>query len=529
MPTIRYLLDRYGQPPRELALDWAWQIRNRLESHGSSQKDCLLAVQSWTELEVAEDGQLACAELDVATATLALEDLRQWAVGDTALLLHSTAHEEVSESVDSPLGSPSDSLPNASYLLDATSRPAPRSARPGRQRRPFPTRIWWPVGLATGLLVCSLPVVFWPGTQPHASSSSSISADATATTESSPQLESIASTDASLGDSLIALVEPLEPATPKNQVDAGPLVDDQRSHDVAGSSLNPTSIAALDVALSLGSNESGASRSQLASQAAPDQSSAEPATSELPTAETKTGANDNVSAAESLTEVRQAFQQAEQEESIVPANRRRGQLQDMHGDPWILSRDTMRYRVTLAPELNVSARESQWTLALEPIAGLAVEPQKPVTIGPRGLIVWRIYEAESKSPRACLFVRAFHRGRDGQLEMVFCGGAEDMPGMSVPLAVRWLEPLTVRVQSQAIELRSALAQLSTTTILRDQVPAVMQRKQAMTAQMFTSARLGAIMPEIHRLAQLVDGQVTMHAALRSKPGEPAMATWGQIP
>ncbi len=97
------------------------------------------------------------------------------------------------------------------------------------------------------------------------------------------------------------------------------------------------------------------------------------------------------------------------------------------------------------------ARDAHWSLALEPITGLAVQPERPVTIQPRGLSVWRIYEADAKPPRSCLFVRAVHRGRDGQLELYFCGGAEDMPGMSVPLAAKWIEPLTVRVQSQALD------------------------------------------------------------------------------
>ncbi len=234
-----------------------------------------------------------------------------------------------------------------------------------------------------------------------------------------------------------------------------------------------------------------------------------------------TAASDDV-----LREVKQSAERAESEELVVPANRRQGKVQDTHGDPWILSRDTMRYRVKLAPQLTVKARESFWTLALEPIEGLVVEPRKAVTVAPKGFAVWRIYEADAKPPRTLLFVRALHRGRDGQLELVFCGGAEDMPGLSVPLATRWIEPLTIRIQSQAIELRGALARLSTTVITPDQVPAVLQRKQAMTAQMFTSARLGAIMPEVNRLAHLVDGEVTMHAMLKAKADEPAIASWG---
>jgi hypothetical protein len=240
------------------------------------------------------------------------------------------------------------------------------------------------------------------------------------------------------------------------------------------------------------------------------------------------GSNEPVAAETALADVRQAWAQAQAEDKVVEPNRQRDTVQDTHGNPWVLSRDTMRYRVTLSPKLDVNARQSQWTLALEPIDGLVVEPLRPVTLTAQGIATWRIYEADAKSPRALLIVRALHHGREGKLELAFCGGAEDMPGVAVPLAERWLLPLTVRVQTGALQLRGALDKLSTTVILRDQVPAAIQHKQALTAQMLQAARLGAVLPEINRLAQLVDGQVTMHAALRSKPDEPPVATWGTI-
>ena len=229
-----------------------------------------------------------------------------------------------------------------------------------------------------------------------------------------------------------------------------------------------------------------------------------------------------------MRDVEQTFKNVETSESIREVNRGRDVPRDWHGEPWILSRDTMRYRLTPSAKWDLTARQSQWTLALEPIEGLAVEPQKSVTLSAQGIAIWRIYEADAKPPRACLFVRASHRGRDGKLELVFCGGAEDAPGLSVPLGQRWLAPLTVRVQSQAQELQAALLRLSTTVITPDQIPAAMQRKQAMTLAMHQSSRLGAVLPQINRLAELVDGQITMHATLKSKPDEPPIATWGRV-
>ncbi len=85
MPTIRTLLDRYGQPPPEVACDWAWQIRDCLDNRAAATDEpthtCLLEERAWTDLEVSETGELVCGQLDSRTAQAALADLRQWSGG----------------------------------------------------------------------------------------------------------------------------------------------------------------------------------------------------------------------------------------------------------------------------------------------------------------------------------------------------------------------------------------------------------------------------------------------------------------
>ncbi len=111
----------------------------------------------------------------------------------------------------------------------------------------------------------------------------------------------------------------------------------------------------------------------------------------------------------------------------------------------------------VACELNVDDGKAQWVLALEPVAGLSVEPERAVPLNAQGLALWRIFDPDSKSPRAALIVQAMHRGKDGTLDLLFCGSAEDFPGVTIPLAQRVLSPLTVRTQAQALQLRGGLA------------------------------------------------------------------------
>lgn len=526
MPTIRYLLDRYGQPPADVALDWAWQIRQRLATHHHGGDNCLLELEQWTQLEVAEDGQLQCEELRAEVALAALDDLRYWA-GDTCgsgettqadttnianQLVSTTEAEQLSGLVQSP-------------QTIQTSRCTARSRAGSRLSVTVKTKCI----AAAGVLLCASLLLIANFRSPRSAPTERPLATASSS-QNAPPVELEPSPDpAQLDTSSLLNAQP--------EVDRQPFQDvpsDSGAKAVLGqlsldASLSSDSSLGLSPSLPLASrpDEVSDASANMTSQPSPaHQAAAKPV--DTSTMDTAASVSESDKPSDAMREVQQTLQKAEATESIAVANRGRGAMFDAPGEPWVLLRDTMRYRVTLSPKLNVS-RMSQWTLALEPVAGLAVEPQRPVTIAAQGVALWRIYETDAKSPRACLLVRALHHGRDGTLELAFYGGAEDLPSTTVPLAQRWLAPLTVRVQSQALELRGALAQLSTTVITRDQVPAVMQRKQAMMLQMLSSARLGAVLPEINRLVELVDGQVTMHAELRSKPDEPAIATWGRLP
>ena len=500
MPTIRQLLDRYGQPPADVALDWAWQIRQRVASHQASGDHCLLELDQWTQLEVTEDGQLVSDQLQAEVAQSALADLRQWA--GRALPGDST---ETAAAMEQPERTSQSVQTDALALSDQTTQTISHRARPHRSQ-PWLRKRKWIALTAAFLCASALLIALWPSSQAtkgglSLATNSEASDSQVAESESGPMVDQL--------DTLSVLEQTTHP-----NLDQGMATDGL--NDLGTQS----SLGQISLESSLGST----SPTTKTGDASIDVATAHAGSMSSPASQTP--AAEPASSSDAMREVQQAVKQAEATESIAVANRTRGEFQDTRGEPWVLLRDTLRYRVTVSPKLNIS-RQSQWTLALEPITGLVVEPQRPVTIGAQGVALWRIYEAEAKSPRACLVVRALHHGRDGTLELVFCGGAEDMPGTTVPLAQRWLGPLTVRVQNQALELQGALAQLSTTVITRDQVPAVMQRKQAMIAQMLASARMGAVLPEINRLVELADGQVTMHGELRSKHDQPAIATWGR--
>ncbi len=506
MPTIRTLLDRYGQPPPEVACDWAWQIRDCLDNRAAATDEpthtCLLEERAWTDLEVSETGELVCGQLDSRTAQAALADLRQWSGG----------------SYDCPTAAGDLTRP-AGDSVDA--KPIGQVIRGRRQSTSWLGARWPVVWGGLGLTGVCLVLCLW--------FADNAATDGANLASGFPIANDAARNDAAINDALNG--KPLSGAAPDSEpslesvvLEALPTIEPP-----AAAALDPSDQATPSTGHALGNltPQPGlvAPASPIAT-VAPSTSATEAAQPEARASAAAGAAHDNA-----LDDVKQTLKQAEAE-AVVPANRSRDSgriVQDTHGDPWVLTRDTMRYRVNLSPKLQFNDRESQWTLALEPVEGLMVEPRRPVTLSPRGLAIWRIYDPDAKPPRALLMIRAVHHGRDGQLELVFCGGAEDMPGMSVPLAQRWLAPLTVRVQAQALELQGGLARLSTSVITRDQVPAVMQRKQAMQAQMLTCARLGVIMPEVNRLAELVDGQVTMHAALRPKPNEAPIATWGQVP
>ena len=517
MPTVRELLDRYGRPPADVALDWAWQIRRQPSSHDpghnpghdpghdANRQGCLLEVDQWTELEVSDDGQLLCDQLPITVASTALNDLRLWSASKRPSPLEQPA--QLPEFTGSDRFATSKQSPETT-ASSITSSVSSRRRSGLKSNWAMSTKSRWVTGGCMAAFCACLVLMFiWNNSkQPAHAENDSMKLDAL-TTEVTEHIDA-GHLDASKLPDLAAIAL----ATPA--VDAAIAAN-------AWSDPNPTAtLGQLSVASSLASteapnlpqNSSQAMNGELASQSdvAPEPSA---------------GAQ---SSSDAVGEVERTLKKAEASEGVAIVGNGAGPSLDAPGQPWVLLRDTLRYRVTVSPKLNLS-RQSQWTLAIEPIAGLAIEPEGPVPLPAQGAATWRIYEADAKPPRACLFVRAYHRGRDGTVELIFCGGSEDMPNISVPLAERWLGPLSVSLQNQAVQLRTALARLSTTVITPEQAPMVFQRKQAMLAQMIASVRLVAIMPDLTRLVELVDGQVTLHAELRAKPGEPAVATWGSVP
>ena len=514
MPTVRELLDRYGQPPADVALDWAWQIRrqhagddsgddaDQVAGHDANDRGCLLEVYQWTDCEVSAEGQLLCDQLPPTVASSALNDLRLWSNSERPIPIQQSA--QLTEYTEADLFATS----GRSYQTTTKAiRPAGSSRRRsglGRNRAMSAKSRWVMGGCIAAIGTCLLLMLAWNNSKrPAHAANNSVNLDAL-TTEVPEHLEA-----AKLPELDTIALEPIV-------VDASVAAD-------AWSDPSPTAtLGQLSVASSLALTEAP-NLSQNSSQA----TTADPASQSDVALEPSTGAQ---SSSDAVDEVERTLKKAEATEAVAVVSNGTGNGPSLEapGQPWVMLRDTLRYRVTVSPKLNLT-RQSQWTLAIEPIAGLAIEPEGPVTLPAQALATWRIYEADAKPPRACLFVRAHHRGREGTVELVFCGGSEDMPNISVPLAERWLGPLSVSLQNQAVQLRGALARLSTTVITPEQVPMVLQRKQAMIAQMIASVRLVAIMPDLTRLAELVDGQVTMHAELRAKPGEPAVATWGRVP
>ncbi len=531
MPTIRSLLDRYGPPPPEVALDWSWQFAQKCaampqEDAVMPQQDrvCLLTDQPWTAIEVDAAGKLLCEQLAPDTVRKAISDLSVW--GNTRLPAQvptevtstdSIAANQLTELISSqqPAHSSSSSLPIAKKKL--------RSQR-YVTRRSMPWLIGT-TGCCIGLAVVGL--MYAPGsTENHATHQATNKVDSTLNTEGAGTGATIANaqnagtTDAMLLDTTVI---------DANSVIAPP--GDTALDSMTGLTIK-SSLADLNVDASLNATAGQAAGS------VPGQLEDGAEANMADQSMTATAMADQ--STEPLNEVSKTLQAAEAEEAVDVAagkapqtlantgNRAVDAASNIGGEPWLLTRETMRYHISVPPKLNVNDRQSQWTLALEPIAGLVVEPARPITISAQSAALWRIYEPDAKPPRACLCVRARHLGRDGKLELVFCGVSESLPAISIPLAPRWMEPLAVRAQSQAVELRGALVRLSGTVITPEQVPAVMQRKQAMIVQMTTCARLSVVMPEINRLAELADGQVTMHAALKSKPDQPPVATWGRL-
>lgn len=572
MASIRVLLDTFGPPPEEICLDWACQIHTAAQcavvvepAPGAFEAapHCVPDETDWTSLEVADDGCLQLDGLTAAMASRALEELRSW------LAREAPGSDRFR---DAQGGSTDREMALSEETLGASARvdlPAPdcefrRSHATGR--RCVRSRLSWfkerrsRLTAAAALLGSSaaILIVAYGWIAEEHSNAASVTELASSTAGSD---------DASLAnsgsqDDSAHVVEDDYLAAPHDQAFEGDWTTSAEltsqalgavasQHDDEGTSRQAVAIP-LTVPPSLSSQWSEATPGPLAASqgmsSPPDDSARSPTTAN--SVDNRQEAIDAQPApalevGDVLSQVASAVAKAEAQpagerdadmipESGADAEVATGtgspsgtdQTDQTHQSPLMLTRGASSLVSPVPRGTARRAREPRWTARIEVADDFVCEPAALQTLDARTGAQWRIYDKEAKSPRACIIVSVRQRSsRDASLEWSLRGGADDLPGLHLPVARKWLDTLSAQLKVTAASLRG-ITDVPTQNVPKELRSLAQNQRQLARQQLAVANRLLTFLADLDRLASLLDDELVCHVELRDGDGGPLLLAYG---
>lgn len=203
--------------------------------------------------------------------------------------------------------------------------------------------------------------------------------------------------------------------------------------------------------------------------------------------------------------------------------------------PLVINCESMRQVFKLKDEVALNPKEPVWRMRLDASAGFVVEPAGVQQLAARGSVFWAIYDAEAKPPRTRIVVQAQQAsGRKGDVLWRVIGGSEDLPSLGLPLSRQWLDPLRNRLKQfeQFIQLtRDQLVRQSKQPAIPPNARSLMSaHRQWADQQSKVLERSLAVIAETDRLVGLVDGQFEVHGQLQDGIDEhaPVLLKFGSI-
>lgn len=559
MASIHRLLDTFGPPPREICLDWAYQIQAAATSAEAADAALLSSsagskaaheasadAPDWTALEVAEDGTLQLDRLTASMARQALAELGGWLSGHASgeAPLSSAALQTQTREIE-----PAADMFRASASLDL-GRSDREACQPlANRKRVSREKASWLEDRRRRLTVAALLAAaatlvtgVWIAEDFSAPLNIAEQASSTAGSHNAQQAGS-----SSLAESPAIADTDLSPAHDDEALEGNFTTSEEltgqalQAFDVTVAATAPISApAAPDLSLrpSLAAkpieSDVGPSANEPAEPvAAADAPSASAVASQAESAaagtvDTQQNAQQDASIAigDVMSQVASAVAQAESQSSDSPAPEAVDETDAAHQPALMLTRDANPLRIRVARDLTKRSRNLRWTARLELPEEFICEPLGAQPVEAAAAAQWRIYDKEAKSPRACIVVSVRQRsGRDLDLEWSLRGSSEDFPLLQLPVAPKWLDGLSAQLKMTAAALRGAIDAPSP-KVPKEMRALVQNQRKLARQQLAVAERLLTLLADIHRLASLLDDELLGHAELRATDSDEIAVAYG---
>lgn len=565
MTSIRSLLDNFGPPPREICLDWAYQIHFNTARQADDTELCeatdtscgpLDSEASWTSLEVRADGSLRLDRLTASMARQALNELQQWS--GCAMPDRESVQDEARDSSNREIELSVETIGAGSTLDQGSSNCEPSQGHAIRKRNVQRRAIWLTkrrshlTAAATVLAVAVTVACLWtsengappaatsqsakperpvhratPAKSQHATHDEAVDIDGDfLTTRDNAALDDDWTTSAAWTSDVLG-------------AEASQPMDRNRSATPTPLDLSvPPSLLAQprDAFLTLPAVPSTASpeshNQQQSSELHAEAGRSAHATSaeELPALPVEDVMSQVVSAVAKADRPQDtALSRDAPAEAVASAEPTEENIASEGGNtphqpPLMLTRDKNVVRVQVPRHVR-RLREPHWTAHVEPAEGFVCEPATAQIVDARTGAQWRVYSEDAQSPRACLIVSVRRSGRDLALEWSLRGSAEDLPLVHLPVARPWLDALSAQLKLTTVTLHD-VANASSQQVPRELRAFAQNQRQRARQQLTVAERLLTLLADVEHLASLLDDELLCHAELRESASGPLLAAYG---
>ncbi len=541
MTTVQEIIDRLGTPPREVCLDWAWQlqdfkyqpVRSDHQEPGDISVSLLETRANWSDVSVADNGKLRLHRAEASNTPPRVDDLVAELLGWAAIgplppqtEIHPSSCEELLrrhtleliESSVRPNGLTSN--PAAANVVgkEPSMRSAAITTSPSSVRSSRRLKHYYCAAAAIAL-ACAVGVIY----------SQSVFWDSTIDEPGNNR------------------------KAPPNELSTQPASADPSQLVTGEDSLSNTSISLSNSELpeSMGSrlpidgilSESHIANAELESAGAPVLSDS--ADLDLSSAQVKTAVTDPAVSAQAeklssestvdvLADLAELTKSAEMQPAERQVVRESNSAEGVGERPLLLatfpSSQLQKFEKTLRP------REASWSLRLEVSEGFVVVPSDRQFLSGRDIVAWTLYndhDAKSAVPksntkvvRTQVWVQAQLAGnREPALRWRIVAGAEDLPGIAIPLNRKLLDQVQMvfggrlRVLQSEIERTKGLGRAQ--GLPSETRSALANHRKMLESQHKLAARLLEITAEANQIEGWLDGQIEVHAELFDAAATPA--------
>ncbi len=546
MASAAIWLEKLGIPPREVCLDWAWQIQAHFAGLSlSADKD--IAALSWQRIEVSDSGELVLpSDWRHYSPDERLDELLRWAHGNLlslngsngsdssvrsrndlvselrALTLGFAGLTEVSTKLET--SSPIDTSPFASPQahvdsMSMHSRSKVKIANLNRSHRILVSlkQHWLVVSLAAVILCVGCFVVLNFGTGKNRSTNSvELAGELASGAQQIPELrmdKSVIGMGPELDDSAL-----LDSLTEMPQIG----VIEPEFRGLAHIDLPSVSSA------SLAGNESH------------ELQQSEPLISEngnQTTNATKSDSNSSGSLELTENDVMHELQALTESGTHSPMESDMAvpDIEDSNtiAEPLTLRTSPMIQTQKLAAKIKVRPRRPVWQIELSVDDEFELVPKEPQSVTDRQVTTWFLADSDSKDSQVRLVIQAqAATGRQTALRWRVFASAEDLPTLTLPLDKAILQPFQerLRIYSQVAQGDADRLKQLASGAEKDLRATFSKQRANLESQIKLASRLSIIVAEAQLLDDLLRSQVTLYAKLRDGdgPDAPTLLQFGDL-